>query len=287
MKNLSVDFLRSFVTIAQTGSYTLSAACLQRTQPAISLQIKKLEEMVGEKLFSRENNRLGLTQAGSKLLGYGEKIIALNDQAMAEFGRPQVSGHIKLGIPSEFSTTLMPKIIRRFTQTYPEISLEVHCALSKDLLSEPLRSQFDLILSLQDTPEPTQDGYIITDQLVWVGSQRFVNSIPAKLPIIAAPAPCIYRKRAAGVLTNNKRAWQIVYTIGDLNGIQTAINEELGITVLARSSVPSGLHVLPFSIDLPELGHIGVCLVNPQKVSSQAISLLADTIVSEVMNFQQ
>jgi DNA-binding transcriptional LysR family regulator len=285
MKNLSIDFLRSFVIIAQTGSYTQCAEQLQRTQPAISLQIKKLEEMVGEKLFSRDKNKLSLTVAGSKLLAYGEKIVALNDQAMAEFGKPQVTGNIKLGIPSEFSTILMPKIIRRFTQTYPEISLEVHCALSKDLLSEPLKSQFDLILSLQETPDPKQDGYITTDQLVWVGSQRFVNSIPHKLPLIAAPSPCTYRKRAINLLTAAKKPWQVVYTIADLNGIQTAINEGLGITVLAKSSVPPGLHILPSSGDLPELGHMGVCLVNPQKVSSKAISLLADTIINEVANF--
>lgn len=282
MKNLSIDFLRSFVTIAQTGSYTVCAERLKRTQPAISLQIKKLEDVVGEKLFSREGNRLTLTLAGSKLLEFGMKILMLNDQAMAEFGRPQVSGNIKLGIPSEFSTTLMPKIIRRFTQSYPEISMEVHCALSKDLLCEPLKNQFDLILSLQEQPDPTQDGYIETEQLVWVGSQRFVNSLPDKLPIIAAPAPCIYRKRATNLLAQSKKQWQIVYTIGDLNGIQTAINEGLGITVLAKSTVPNGLHVLSASKALPELGQIGVCLVNPQKVRSEAIELLAKTIVTEL-----
>ncbi|GAC13270.1 LysR family transcriptional regulator [Aliiglaciecola lipolytica] len=282
MKNLSVDFLRSFVTIAQTGSYTLCAERLKRTQPAISLQIKKLEEVVGEKLFLREGNRLTLTLAGSKLLEFGMKILMLNDQAMAEFGKPQVSGNIKLGIPSEFSTTLMPKIIRRFTQTYPEVSLEVHCALSKDLVCEPLKSQFDLILSLQEDADPEQEGFIITDQLVWVGSQRYVNKVPNKLPLIAAPAPCIYRKRATNLLAKCKKQWQIVYTISDLNGIQAAINEDLGITVLARSTVPPGLFVLPPQAGLPDLGHIGVCLLNPQKVRSEAIELLAKDMIAQL-----
>ncbi|MFT2092473.1 LysR family transcriptional regulator [Paraglaciecola sp. 2405UD69-4] len=282
MKNLSVDFLRSFVTIAQTGSYTLCAERLKRTQPAISLQIKKLEEVVGEKLFLRENNRLTLTLAGSKLLEFGMKMLMLNDQAMAEFGKPQVSGNIKLGIPSEFSTTLMPKIIRRFTHTYPEVSLEVHCALSKDLVCEPLKNQFDLILSLQEQADPEQEGFIITDQLVWVGSQRFVNKVPDKLPLIAAPAPCIYRKRATNLLAKLKRQWQVVYTIADLNGIQAAINEDLGITVLARSTVPPGLFILPQQAELPDLGYIGVCLLNPQKVRSEAIELLAKDMISQL-----
>ncbi|AXR07127.1 LysR substrate-binding domain-containing protein [Salinimonas sediminis] len=282
MKNLSVDFLRSFVTIAQTGSYTLCAERLKRTQPAISLQIKKLEQIVGEKLFSREGNRLTLTLAGSKLLEFGMKILTLNDQAMAEFGKPQVSGNIRMGIPSEFSTTLMPKIIRKFTQSYPEVSLEVHCALTKNLLAEPLKSQFDLILSLQETPDAQQTGHIVTDQLVWVSSQRFVTTLPTKLPLIAAPAPCLYRKRAIQVLEKHHRQWQIVYTIGDLNGIQTAINEELGITVLARSTVPPGLHILPPSPQLPDLGQIGVCLENPQKVRSEAIELLARAMTTQL-----
>ncbi|WP_158768349.1 LysR family transcriptional regulator [Paraglaciecola sp. L1A13] len=282
MKNLSVDFLRSFVTITQTGSYTLCAERLKRTQPAISLQIKKLEDVIGEKLFIRESNRLTLTLAGSKLLEFSMKIISLNDQAMREFGRPQVSGNIRLGIPSEFSTTLMPKIIRRFINTYPEISLEVHCALSKDLLCEPLKNKFDLILSLQEEADSTQEGHIITDQLVWVGSQRFVNNIPEKLPIIAAPSPCLYRKRVTSVLNTHKKNWQIIYTIADLNGIQTAINEDLGITALARSTVPPGLFILPPSPQLPELGQVGVYLMNPQKVRSEAIELLAKTIETQL-----
>jgi DNA-binding transcriptional LysR family regulator len=270
------------VTITQTGSYTLCAERLKRTQPAISLQIKKLEDVVGEKLFIRESNRLTLTLAGSKLLEFGMKIISLNDQAMKEFGRPQVSGNIKLGIPSEFSTTLMPKIIRRFINTYPEISLEVHCALSKDLLCEPLKSKFDLILSQQEDADSSQEGHIITDQLVWVGSQRFVNTIPEKLPIIAAPSPCLYRKRVTSVLNAHKKNWQIIYTIADLNGIQTAINEDLGITALARSTVPPGLFILPPSPLLPELGQVGVYLMNPQKVRSEAIELLAKTIETQL-----
>lgn len=282
MKNLSIDFLRSFVTIAQTGSYTACAEKLKRTQPAISLQIKKLEEIVGEKLIVREGNKLSITMAGNKLLDYGTRILALNDQAMAEFGKPQVSGNIKLGLPSEFSTTLMPRIIRRFTQNYPEISLEVHCALSKDLLSEPLRSQFDLILTLQDEPDASQPGFIMTDDLVWVGSQQYLHHLPARLPLITAPAPCLYRKRATQRLAKLKRDWQIVYTIADLNGIQMAINEELGITALARGTVPQGLAILPNNDALPALGQIGVCLLNPQAVKSEAITLLTQAITQQL-----
>ncbi len=284
MRNLSIDFLRSFITIAQTGSYTACAEKLKRTQPAISLQIKKLEETIGDKLFERNGNRLNLTLSGSKLLEFGMKMVRLNDQAMSEFGRPQISGYIKLGIPSEFSTFLMPRIIGRFSQNYPEISLEVHCALSRDLLSEPTMEKFDLILALQEFPDESKPGYIKTEPLVWVGNPRFSRNLPEKLPLIAAPPPCIYRKRVLQALEKAKKDWHIVYTISDLTGIRSAIDEGLGLTVLAKSTVPQGLNIIADNPNLPEMGNIGIQLINPKNKSSEAIKLLSESIISNLTN---
>ncbi len=275
-RNLPMDCLRSFVSIIELGSYTLAAERLGRTQPAISQHIRKLEELVGDKLISRDSARLQLTSAGKRLHSYSLRIISLNDQAISEFSNPSISGKLRLGIPSEFAVVLMPRILGQFRSVYPRVTLDVECVLSKDLLKNP--SRYDLILALQDWPNPRQPGYLKTESLLWVGSDDFNLGQHDQVPLIAAPAPCIYRARAEQILTENHIDSRVVYTIPDLTGIKAAVEAGLGVTVLTRSTVPANLRVLPPSRQLPELGSVGINLIVPHSPPSTAVSLLADNI---------
>ncbi|WP_235898663.1 LysR family transcriptional regulator [Parahaliea maris] len=271
-----MDCLRSFVSIVELGSYTLAAERLGRTQPAISQHIRKLEELVGDKLILRDSARLELTGAGKRLLQYSLRIIELNDQAISEFINPSVSGKLRLGIPSEFAVVLMPRILGQFSAAYPQVALDVQCVLSKDLLQDP--SRYDLILALQEWPNSQQPGYLKTESLVWVGSDDFDMRQYDEVPLVAAPVPCIYRARAEQVLTENHINARVVYTIPDLTGIEAAVEAGLGVTVLARSTVPTKLRVLESSRQLPDLGSVGINLITPHAPASTAVSLLAETI---------
>ena len=112
MRNLSIDSLRAFVVTTDLGSVTNAADQLGRSQPATSLQIKKLEETLGSELLMRFNRKLTLSSQGSIAYEYAKEILALNDRLLAEFSRTELAGQIRLGIPSEFATTLLPKIVR-------------------------------------------------------------------------------------------------------------------------------------------------------------------------------
>ena len=120
-----MDALRAFVATADLGSVTAAADHLGRSQPAISLQLKKLEEHLGIEVFLRFNKQLSLSDAGSAIYEDTKTILALNDQLLNQFAKPELAGQIRLGIPSEFATTLLPKIIGRFAQSYPQVTLEV------------------------------------------------------------------------------------------------------------------------------------------------------------------
>ena len=120
MKNLPTELLRAFVTVTELQGFTQAGELLGRSQPAISLQIKRLEKLVGRTLFTRAGQQLELTQPGRQLYRYAKQILALNDEAIAQFSETAVSGKIHFGIPSEFATTLLPKILGRFAQAYPQ-----------------------------------------------------------------------------------------------------------------------------------------------------------------------
>jgi DNA-binding transcriptional LysR family regulator len=277
MKNLPMDLLRAFVTVVEFNSFTKAGELLGRTQPAISLQINRLESMLDETLLVRDGKNLALSIAGETFFDYAKQILSLNDLAVSECTKSTVMGKVRLGIPSEFATILLPKIVGRFAKAYPNVTLEVNCELSKTLLSRSGKAAHDLILALQNNPLEESENLVKTDNLVWVSGSEYNAQKPPPVPLIVAPEGCIYRQRAIRVLNKIKQSWQIVYNIPDLTGIQYAIHEGLGVTVLAKSTVPENLKIIPNSQRYPDLGTVGISLLNVRKnTKNQAIDLLAE-----------
>jgi DNA-binding transcriptional LysR family regulator len=277
MKNLPMDLLRAFVTVIQFKSFTKAGELLGRSQPAVSLQINRLEQLLDETLLIREGKNMELSNAGEQFYDYANQILALNDQAISQFSRSAVIGKIRLGIPSEFATVLLPKIVSRFAKAYPNVTLEVNCELSKTLLSKTGRANHDVILALQNNPEESTDKQVKIDKLVWVSNSSYNSQKSPTVPLIVAPQGCIYRDRAVKLLNSIKQPWQIIYNIPDLTGIQQAIMEGLGVTVLARSTVPEELKILPTSSRYPDLGSVGITLITGgQGAKKQAAQRLVE-----------
>jgi DNA-binding transcriptional LysR family regulator len=277
MRNLPMDLLRSFVTVAEVRGFTMAGQLIGRSQPAVSLQIKRLEELIDAQLFNRGGPQLELTQVGERMLTYASRILALNDEALAELARPTITGRIRFGIPSEFATTLLPKVLGRFSQSYPAVTLEIKCDLSENLFSQN-PGQYDLILALQDDPSPSSPSFMGADDLVWVTSAKHDTHLQSPLPLIVAPPPCLYRARALKTLRESGGRWRIVYTNQDLTGIQTAIEEGLGVTVLAQKTVPESLRTIPFSARFPRLGKIGIHLVYNRNNATDSVLKLVDYV---------
>jgi DNA-binding transcriptional LysR family regulator len=277
MKNLPMALLRAFVSVAQLNSFTKAGEILGRSQPAVSLQIQRLEELVDEPLLSRIGKNLELTEAGESLYDYANQILTLNDLAISQLSKSSISGKIRLGIPSEFATVLLPKIVSRFAKAYPNITLEVNCELSKQLLSKEGKASHDLILALEDKPSAIGSDLVKTDDLVWVASADHNAQKVSTVPLIAAAEGCIYRHRAISVLDKSQQPWQIVYTNPDLTGIQYAIQEGLGVTVLAKSTVPKTLKILSPSARFPDLGKVGISLIcSSRNKKNEAVNLLIE-----------
>ncbi|MDG2018528.1 MAG: LysR substrate-binding domain-containing protein [Porticoccaceae bacterium] len=277
MKNLPTDLLRAFVTVVEFNSFTKAGELLGRSQPAISLQINRLESLLDETLLVRDGKNIILSNIGETIYEYAKQILSLNDLAISECAKSTVMGKVRLGIPSEFATILLPKIVGRFAKAYPNVTLEVNCELSKTLLSRSGKAAHDLILALQNNPLEESENLVKTDNLVWVSGPDYNSQKPPPIPLIVAPEGCIYRQRAIRVLNKTKQLWQIVYNIPDLTGIQYAIQEGLGVTVLAKSTVPENLKILSHSQRYPDLGTVGISLLNVRKnAKNQAIDLLEE-----------
>lgn len=260
MQQLSLDAIRMFVTVHDMGGYAKAGEVIGRSQPAISLQIKKLESQLGKRLFTKVGQRHVLSLDGEWLIPHARALLAINDEVLQKAQTESLKGRLRLGIPSEFASSLLPSLIGEFSKRYPDVSLDVTSALSRNLLSSARKDDFDLVLALVHPEQKTNGELIRKDELVWVGD----NSFPIKhdlISLVLAPDGCVYRSRAIEQLKQQTQMWKIRYTNPDLYGLIAAMQQGLGITPLAKSSVPNNLDILRSPL-LPKLGKINICLFN-------------------------
>lgn len=276
MKNISTDSIRTFVVVVEVGGFAKAGDILGLSQPAVSLQIKRLEQLLGYKLFKKQGQRQVLNQYGELLLPMAKQMVQHNDAILQLFTSESITGKVRLGIPSEFAARILPSIIGDFVTLYPDVSLEVKSRLSKHLLSDSRQDQFDLVLALNEQLNEDKFPIFMQDQLVWVGDLSLANNTIVKL--VTAPDGCIYRRRATEALEKAGIKYRIVYSNADLTGLTAALKEGLGITVLAKNTVPHDLQYQHHTVHLPALGNIGISLVKTASEPANAVKKLAEFI---------
>ncbi|MEW9797266.1 LysR substrate-binding domain-containing protein [Alteromonas sp. CYL-A6] len=280
MKQLSLDNLRTFVSVIELGGYAKAGDALGRSQPAISLQIKKLEAQLERKLFTKVGQRHLPSADGNWLYPKAKEMLEMNDAIFRSLNPAPLSGRLRLGIPNEFASTLLPGLIGEFSTRYPDVSLEVTSALSRDLLHPAKRNEFDLILALSNPDDDAGGEVILEDDVVWVGDPNR-SYLGESIALVLAPDGCMYRSRVIEQLKQQTRAWRITYTNADLSGLVAAISQGLGITALARASLPESLSVLSLP-QLPALGKINICLFSQHSRHPVVSKTLSDFIKSRL-----
>ena len=277
LTNLDLDLVRTFATIAGTGNFTRAAETLRRQQSTISLQIQRLESALGQKLIERTPRSVKLTSEGETFLGYARRLLDLNDEVVARVGEPQMHGTVRLGTPEDFATRHLPDVLARFTQAYPAVALEVTCDLTLNLLERFRKGAFDLTLIKREHGGGAGGIRVWREPLVWVTGARDFWSAKAPLPLVVSPAPCVYRKRATEALDRAHRDWRIAYTCGSLAGSIAAVQAGLGMAVLPKDMVPSGLHVIDGK-PLPDLKDTEIALLHRERLSVPARRLMEHVI---------
>ena len=131
---MDVDQLRTFVAIAESGSFTKAADIVHKTQSAVSMQMRKLEERLGRPIFVRDGRASKLTDDGERLLDYARRIVKLNVEALAAFDDKELVGRVRLGLPDDYADRYLPEIMARFSRAYPGVELTVMCEPSIELI---------------------------------------------------------------------------------------------------------------------------------------------------------
>jgi|SRR5215813_6228273 len=256
--NLDIHLLRSFAAVVDCGSFTAAGELVARTQSAVSVQIKRLEEILGKTVFERSSRSLTLTPAGETLLGYARRILELNDESVRRIVEPPVTGVIRLGITEYFVPTELPQILARFIAAYPGVHLEVRMGLSRDLRNEIAAGTLDAAI-VRLAPHERAKA-IWSEAQVWVAREGCEPKGGEVVPLALLPAPCVLREHALDCMKRLKRRWKLSFTGSSMASVQLAVVAGLGVSIVPRSSLLPGMQVLNRGREYPDPGrlHVGV-----------------------------
>jgi DNA-binding transcriptional LysR family regulator len=262
MLPLDVPLLVTFLDLAETGNFTRTAARVHRTQSAVSAQLRRLEELLGARLFERTTRTVVLTAAGERLIPHARTVVEATAALLARFHDADVAGDVRLGCPEDVAGADLPAILADFVAAFPRVRLHVRCDLTLHLVEQFEAGAFDLILIKQD-PERLLPGARLLrhEPLSWVGTRAQAARPPqaGPVPLVLAPAPCVYRARALEALSAAGKAGDVVYASTSEAGHVAAVRAGLGITVLPQRRVPADL--VPLAAGWPAMRGAAICLL--------------------------
>jgi len=256
----------------------VAADRIGRTQSALSLQIKRLEEGLGRRLFVRGGRTTALTAEGEIFLFYAKRLLDLQLEAFSRLRKPEMEGDIRFGAPEDFATHYLPDVLATFAQHHPRVRLSVKCDLTMHLLEGFHRGDFDLVLVKRD-PAGVEGGVSVwREPLVWAASQSYRQHGPISL--VLAPQPCIYRKRALAALDAAGEPWRVSYTSPSFAGSLAAVKAGLGVTVMPANMLPPKIEIYGHPA-LPELAYAEIALLRSLTLDAAA-KKLADHIIESL-----
>lgn len=284
MLDLDTALLRAFVTVADEHSFTRAAVRLHRTQAAVSMQIRRLEQALGARLFD-DRKKVELSAKGETLIGYARRILALNDEAAGMIREAGLTGRVTLGTPDDYATSFLPPILARFARSHPLVSVDVCCEPSIDLVKAVDEGRVDLALMTR-LPDVAGGATVRHEPLVWAvgGDESVLEREP--LPLALFPVGCLFRDLLTRHFAAEGRSWRVAYTSPSLAAIAAAVSAGLAATVLAASTVPDGLRVVGPEHGLPALPPIEIAVYHRPGEPAEATRRLRDYIVQTLANEQ-
>lgn len=260
---LDIDVLRSFVTIVETGSFTRAASRLFRTPSALSMQIKRLEETLGETLLVREPRQVTPTPEGELLLGYARRLLRLNEEAVGHFLAPTLEGTVRVGTPDDVGTRILPHALARLARSHPAVQVEVVTERSATLLARQGAQALDLVLVTVGTQNKVPDaGRIVhSEPLVWAGLRGGVAYQRKPLPLAVARHGCAWRAMALAALDRADIDYRVAYMSEHCAGQESALLADLAVAPFPSSLVHEPLQALDEEAGFPPLGEYQIALV--------------------------
>jgi len=280
--NFQTDLLRTFVSVIDLGAYTKAGDMLGRTQPAISLQMRRLEELVGAPLIKQSGRSLLLTSEGEMLLSFAREILRLNDEAASYFNRSKISGVLRVGLPNDYAVSFLQGLITQYARQHSGISLEIYCGWSADILDRLGADELDLAIAMVNNERTQYRSRFWVQKPVWAAAEESEFKPVDGVPLAAHPEGCAYRARMIQALDGAHIRWRVAYTGSGIGGLQNAVINGLGVSALTRYTMLPGMRALDERDGFPPLAEIRVGLFYKHPRLSDAGIRLVNHIIARL-----
>lgn len=275
LTNIPMELMRTFTAIADSGSFSQAADIVGRTQSAVSMQVKRLEEIVEKPLLKRDSRNIHLTSDGQTLLGYARRILKLNEEAVSVLKRPELSGGVSIGLPDDYAPRFLPEILARFSRTHPKVQVEVTCEPSYRLLERMRNRELDLAMTSSPTADIEHCMLLRQDPTVWVTSDQHCQHEHRPLPLAVFSGECYCRNWMLSALEQSGIEYRVAYTSPSMMGVTAAVLAGLAVSAISQSIVPPGMRLLHPEEGLPPLPHASFLLNrNPESNNCVVDSLV-------------
>ncbi|WP_434680858.1 LysR family transcriptional regulator [Pseudomonas sp. R1-18] len=270
-----IELLRTFQAVVRFGQFLAAASFLNRSPSAVSVHIKRLEELAGGRLLERDNQTVTLTPLGRRFALQSAELLAVHDRMLASYARTSAQGRVRVGISDEFAEQLLGGVLAPLAAEYPDIELEVLTGSSGRLKTRLARGQLDLALIVEPVglqgsgAEPLE--YFGTTEPVWVAAHNFNVDADKPVPLALYGKGCPYRSMAVDTLARLGKSWRTVLMSASMTALETAICAGLAVGVIDRERVSPRMRVLVAEEGFPPMTPHHVQLIGAPGEASDAV----------------
>ncbi|MFI0845120.1 LysR family transcriptional regulator [Mesorhizobium sp. IMUNJ 23232] len=241
--NLDSELLRAFVAVAETGNVTRAAERMGRTQSAVSMQIRKLEDLVGDPLFKRGSRGVSLTRKGEGLIANARRIVALLEETAASLKSAPLDGPVRIGIPEEYGVTILAQALSEFSKQHPRVEITVRFARTSSQVAALNAGELDLAVVFE-WEDFSDSEILMADPTVWATSARHLRHEERPLPIAIYPSSGWCRDYALKSLERRGIDYRVAYMSDTSGGLRLAATSGLAVAPISRSNIPAGCREL-------------------------------------------
>lgn len=274
---LDSDLMRGFLAVVDTGSVTRAADRLGRTQSAVSMQIRKLEESLGQSIFVREPRGVSLTERGKQLLPYARRVVGLLDEAATALREKPLSGPVRVGIPDEYVQSILPSVLAAFAQRHPETQVTIRCDFSAPQLAALNADKIDLAVIYEGYSEDEVEVLAI-DPTVWVTSIAHSQHLRKPLPISIYFSSDWCRDYALHSLERIGVTYYPAFECDTCASMRSAVINGIAVAPLTRSSIPPGCRELTAADGFIAIDNARIVLRRNPAGTSPAIEAMVATL---------
>ncbi|MEM6743850.1 MAG: LysR substrate-binding domain-containing protein [Pseudomonadota bacterium] len=274
MLSLDLDLLRTFVAIAETGTFSSAARTVLRTPSAVSMQVKKMEETLGRTLFVRDSRSVALTEDGERVLAHARRMLALDQDLVAAFHPETMKGEVRLGVHDDVAARFLPDLLRRFSRTHPNVVVNAVVSDSGPMMQQIAQGRLDLatVARLPSQAKARRGEPLLREQLVWAGCRGGIAHEMDPIPVTVWDRTCAWRKAGLEGLEAQGRPYRIVLESGHLSGQKAAVHADLAVAPIPRSALGGCLVEVPAAAGLPRLSTYELALAIAEDASEAALA---------------